>query len=205
VVPAGGKTPVPGNRTPEEAFMIIITEKKLDEKLERATRQQFDLLQKQIDSDPETARMLTPVMRDVPQYQWLWSGYEGDHSLFDGLRFIGLFENKYELFFSKAGSKFTGFLAYEDTGREISKIKIASFLDDKKRSNPSLAVDLIKFIEQQIPHREKISWRASVYNDYANRQYVDLLNKRKFIWNREVDERYQSAKDWVYTVTGKRQ
>jgi hypothetical protein len=204
VVPAGGKTPVPGNRTPEEALMIIITEKKLDEKLERATQQQFDLLQEQIDSDSETAKMLTPKMEDVPQYQWLYDGpTEGGHSLFDGLRFIGLFENKYELFFSKAGSKFTGFLAYLDTGREISNIKMGSFFDDKKKSNPTLAIDLIRFVDQQITHRVKISWRADVDHEYANRQYVDLLNKRNFIWSREEDRRYKRY-DWVYTVTGKR-
>jgi hypothetical protein len=93
--------------------MIIITEKKLDEKPERATQQQFVLLQKQIDSDPETAKMLTPKMEDVPQYQWIYEGpSQGGYSLFEALQFIAFIENKFELFFSKSGPKFTGFLAY---------------------------------------------------------------------------------------------
>jgi hypothetical protein len=184
--------------------MIIIAEKKLDERLEMATQQQFDLLQKQIDSDSETAKMLTPKMEDVPQYQWIYEGpSQGRYSLFEALQFIAFIENKFELFFSKSGSKFTGFLAYSDTGKEISNIKMASFIDDTKKSNPTLAIDLIRFVDQQIAHRDKISWRADVDNEYANRQYVDLLNKRKFIWSREEDRRYKRY-DWVYTVTGKR-
>jgi hypothetical protein len=79
---------------------------------------------------------------------------------------------------------------------------MGSFFDDKKKSNPTLAIDLIRFVDQQITHRDKISWRADVDNEYANRQYVDLLNKRKFIWSREEDRRYKRY-DWVYTVTGK--
>jgi hypothetical protein len=79
---------------------------------------------------------------------------------------------------------------------------MGSFFDDKKKSNPTLAIDLIKFVDQQIAHRAKISWRADVDNEYANRQYADLLNKRKFIWSREEDRRYKRY-DWVYTVTGK--
>jgi hypothetical protein len=178
--------------------MIIVTKRKLEEKLEPATEHQFDLLQKQIDSNPEMKRLLTSPMRDIPQYEWIASGYERDHSLLDGLKFIAFFEKKYKIFFFKADGTFTGFLAYRDGGREITGIKIASFYE--RTSNVTMAIDLINFIEKEIWQRSKIEWRAAVPNKRANDQYIALLNKRKFIWNREKDK---NGYDWIYTVTGK--
>jgi hypothetical protein len=179
--------------------MIIIKEQRLEEKLELATEQEFDLLQKQIDSDPELLRLLTSPMGDIPQYEWLTSNpYEKDHSLFDGLKFMFFFEKKAKLFFSKAGNKFTGFLAYMDKGSEITGIKIASFYE--KKSNVTMAIDLINFIEKEIPCRKRIIWIADIQNTWANNQYETLLNKRRFIWNREKDHR---GRNWIYTVTGK--
>jgi hypothetical protein len=178
--------------------MIIIKERKFEEKLERATEQQFDLLQKQIDSDPELRRMLTSLMKDIPQYKWIASGYEKYHSLLDGLKFIGLIEQKADLFFFKAGNKFTGFLAYMDNGREITHIKIGSFYE--KTSNVTMAIDLIDFIEREIAWKSKIEWEADILNKRANDQYETLLNKKKFIWRREKDE---DGRSWIYTVTGK--
>jgi hypothetical protein len=177
---------------------MVIIEQKLEEKLELATEQQFDFLQKQIDSDPEMRRLLTSPMKDIPQYKWLVSGYLRDHSLLDCLKFIGLFEKKAELYFFKAGSKFTGFLAYMDDGREITGIKIASFYE--KTSNVTMVIDLINFIEKEISWKRKIEWTADVLNKQANNQYETLLNKRKFIWKREKDV---DGRDWIYTVTGK--
>jgi phenolic acid decarboxylase len=49
VVPAGRKTPVPERDVRRRLFMIIVTKRKIEEKLEQATEYQFDLLQKQID------------------------------------------------------------------------------------------------------------------------------------------------------------
>jgi hypothetical protein len=179
---------------------MIIIKQKLDEKLERATEQQFDILQKQIDSDTETRRLLTSPLQNVPQYRWVVpdSYNMRDYSLLDALKFIGLFEKKGELFFFKAGGKFTGFLAYMDNGREITGIKIASFLE--KTSNVTMAIDLIYFIEKEIPRKKKIEWQADVLNKRANDQYEVLLNKRKFIWKREKD---RNGRNWIYTVTGK--
>jgi hypothetical protein len=178
--------------------MIIIKERKFEENLERATEQQFELLQRQIDSDPELRRMLTSLMKDIPQYRWIASGYERYHSLLDGLKFIGLFEQKAELFFFKASNKFTGFLAYMDNGREITGIKIGSFYE--KTSNVTMAIDLINFIEKEILRKTKIEWEADVLNKRANDQYEALLNRRKFIWKREKDK---DGRNWIYTVTGK--
>jgi hypothetical protein len=45
--------------------------------------------------------MLTSLMKDIPQYKWIASGYEKYHSPLDGLKFIGLIEQKSDLFFSK--------------------------------------------------------------------------------------------------------
>jgi hypothetical protein len=181
--------------------MIIITEQKLEEKLEPGTPRQLELLQKQVDSDPETSRMLTPLIRDVPQYQWLVpDSYIDYHSLLDVLKFLVFVEKKGKLFFSKTGDKFTGFLVYIDDGREISGIKMASFFDDEKRSNLVIAADLVNFIDKNISQREKIEWEVDVLNKKAISQYERLLNKRKFIWSKGKN---QKARRWVYTVTGK--
>jgi hypothetical protein len=183
--------------------MIIVKERKLEEKLEPATQQQFELLQKQVDSDPETKRMLTPLIKDVPQYRWLVpDSYVDYHSLLDVLKFLIFVEKRGKMFFSKSGNKFTGFLIYVDDGREITGIKMASFFDDEKKSNSVLAFDLISFIDKYISQREKIEWEVDVQNTWAIRQYEKLLNKQRFIWNRSMNK---TARRWVYTVTGKKE
>jgi hypothetical protein len=186
--------------------MIIIREKKqpFNEKLEPATKKQFDLLQNQIVTDPETRRMLTSPMKEIPQYYWLYSDetmYAEEYSLFSILKFF-VQENKGTLLFSKTNTGiFVGFIVYIDKGREITGIKTASFFDDRKKSNPQLAFDLImNFLEQEIIRRGRIEWQADKGNRYANEQYVKLLNKKKFIWNRTDGK---TGKMWVYTVTGK--
>jgi hypothetical protein len=185
----------------KEIFMIIIKEQKLEEKLEPATEQQFDLLQRQIDSDPETNRMLTPLIKYVPQYWWLVpDSYIDYHSLLDVLKFLVFVEKRGKLFFSKVGNKFTGFLVYIDDGREITGIKMASFFDDEKKSNIVLALDLINFIDKNISQREKIEWEVDVQNTRAINQYERLLNKRKFIWSKINNK---TARRWIYMVTGK--
>jgi hypothetical protein len=182
--------------------MIILKEDKLEEKLEPGTQQQFELLQKQVESDPETNKMLTPLIKDIPQYQWLVpASYIDYHSLLDVLKFLVFVEKRGKLFFSKVGNKFTGFLIYIDDGREITGIKMASFFDDEKKSNVVLALDLINFIDKNISQREKIEWDVYIKNTGAINQYEKFLNKQKFIWSRAKDK---TGLMWIYTVTGKR-
>jgi hypothetical protein len=145
--------------------------------------------------------MLTPLIKDVPQYQWLVpDSYIDYHSLFDVLKFLVLVEKRGKLFFSKTGNKFTGFMVYVDNGKEITGIKMASFFDDEKKSNIVIAADLIDFIDKNISQREKIEWEVDVLNTKAISQYERLLKKRKFIWSKEMN---QKARRWIYTVTGK--
>jgi hypothetical protein len=63
-----------------------------------------------------------------------------------------------------------------------------------------MAIDLINFIEKEIGDRRKIKWQADVLNKQATNQYETLLNKRKFIWKKELDDK---GRNWIYTVTGK--
>lgn len=186
--------------------MIIIRGKKrrFHEKLEPATKEQFDLLQKQIDSDPETARMLASPMNEIPQYFWLYydeTDYAGEHCLFDILKFLAFSKRvKVTVLFSKAGKVFTGFLMYKENGREISAMKMASFIDDKRKANSVLAADLVGFVEKEISKRTKIEWKTAKQNS-ANGQYEKLLNGKKFIWSRADSK---TGRMWVYTVTGRR-
>jgi hypothetical protein len=194
----------PGNRRePEEIFMIIWQEhKQLEEKLEQATPRQFKLLQRQVATDPELSRMLTPIIREVPQYEWLVPGmYVDHHSLLDVLNYLINFDKIQTIYFSKTGNKFTGFLVYRDNGREITDIKMASFYDDQVKSNVMLAIDLIKnFIDKFVDIRSKIEWDVYVQNNTAFNQYNRLLNSKKYIWNRVLDK---TGKMWVYSITGR--
>ena len=180
-------------------------EQPLNEKLEPATKQQFDLLQKQIDTDPETKYMLTTIMGEIPQYYWLYSDvthWAAMHSLFDLLKYF-IFEGRGILLFSKTNNNFfTGFILYIDNGHEITHVKTASFYDDRKKTNPQLAYDLIiNFLNRELSHRSKISWQAEKFNKYANNQYTKLLNTRGYIWDRTEDKK---NKLWTYSVTGKK-
>jgi len=186
--------------------MIILKEgssSHFNEKLEVANQRQFDLLKKQIESDPETKRMLTSPLSSIPQYRWLYRGESQyalveEHSLFDAILLFVL-AKKLKVLFSKVGNKFIGFLAYKEDGTEITKIKMASFLDDTKKTNPALAVDLSGFLKKEISKRTKIQWVADNDNKKAISQYDALLNKDRYVWNKA------KANDGmvIYTVTGK--
>jgi len=198
------------NSTLEGNYMDNLEEKHqhLNEKLEPATERQFDLLQKQIDSDPETARMLTSPMEDIPQYKWLY------YELYDDLeRMNGIIVKKMSLYavmsilgkllnleFSKSGNLFTGFLSYKENGKEITAIKMASFKDDSKSPNPVLAADLFGFLDREIKKRTLISWLVHKANKKAAAQYDKLLDGKNFIWSKSESK---NGGLWLYTVTGK--
>jgi hypothetical protein len=188
--------------------MVILTEKKqpLQEKFETATKQQFALLQKQIDADPELRRMLTTPMKEIPQYKWLYT-YEDAYGFIRDLPLLSILKiffqeyKKYPLLFSKAGSKFTGFVLYKTEGRSIVAMKSASFYDDTKKANPALAFDLINFVEKSPPYCDKIEWIADVNNKRAIQQYDASLKKKKFVYTKLPDEENRNMV--VYTVAGK--
>ena len=181
---------------------------KLIEYLENASESQFKLLQKQIEKHPETKRMLTTPLMNIPQYKWLYYQLYDDLKRVNGIYIerLTLYEMLWHLkdfmkvFFSKAGSAFTGFLSYKEEGSKIIAIKMASFKDDKNRANPILAADLIKFLENEITKRTKITWLAHKDNTATINQYDKLLKDKKFIGSKVPDKR---SSFWVYTVTGK--
>jgi hypothetical protein len=184
--------------------VIILTEKKLQEKLEPATKQQFALLQKQIDADPELRRMLTTPMEEIEQYKWLYFNmyeFPDNISLFDALIGFFAFFKKYPLLFSKSGNKFTGFVFYKEEGRSIAAIKAASFYDDTKKANPVLAFDLINFVEKSIPYYDKIVWKAHINNKRAIQQYDASLEKKGLVYTKLPDRKNKNMV--AYTVTGK--
>jgi len=179
--------------------MIVI----LEEKLEPATKAQFELLKDQMALDPETNYMLNTPMKDIPQYFWL---YERE-DIYRNIKFAPLYNAlvflagvpQITVEFSKAGNKFTGFISYNVEGTEIISIKMASFKNDEKNSNPILAVDLLNFLEREIKKRTKIEWLAHKANTKAVKQY-DRVLKDKFIYFKEPSK---DNKMWLYTVTKK--
>jgi hypothetical protein len=162
----------------------------LEEKLVKANKMEISRLSQQVNKDPELHRMLTTPMQNIPQYYYLYSSesyYLGYHNLFDILRFLFEIEHRQNLYFSKIGNEFTGFIVYEDNGRIIDKIKMASFKDDRKQTNPILAKDLIEFILDRASQRDSIEWHVDPENKKAIQQYDTLLNRKNLNWKSVKD------------------
>ena len=162
----------------------------LEEKLVRATKTEIARLSHQIIENPELRKMLASPMEEIPQYHYLYtseSQYLGSHSLFDAIRFLFEHEHRENLYFSKIGNEFTGFIVYEDNGHIINKIKMASFKDNHAHSNPMLAKDLIEFILDMAPQRNIIEWLVDPRNKNAIRQYNAVLNRKGLNWKSTKD------------------
>ena len=98
----------------------------LEEKLVKATKVEIARLSQKMARDPELNRMLATPMRNIPQYRYLYNDPVFDqHSLLDALRLFD-FERRPNFYFSKIGNEFTGFIVYEDNGKVINRIKMAS-------------------------------------------------------------------------------
>jgi hypothetical protein len=152
--------------------MIILVDKKLDEKLVRATDAEFELLQAQMAENPRLNKQLSTPIEDLPQYRYLYNqDYIGAYALFDLLDFIARKDrSKAILYFSKAGPAFTGFVAYTDNGKIINNLKIASFYDDQVKANRQMADDLRMFIGDKMKNHELITWEAEKENS-VNKLY----------------------------------
>jgi hypothetical protein len=159
----------------------------LEEKLVRATKTEISRLSQQINKDPELRRMLTTPMEEIPQYRYLYTlpGF-GQHPLFDAIRLFD-YEHRANFYCSKIGNEFTGFLVYEDNGRTITSIKMASFKDDRKQTNPVLAKDLIEFVLDMVSQRDSIEWHVEPENKKAIQQYDTLLNRKELNWKSVKD------------------
>jgi hypothetical protein len=159
----------------------------LEEKLVRATKSEIARLSHKMIEEPELNRMLSTPMEDIPQYRFLYTYPSfAQHCLFDALRLFDA-EHRTNFYFSKIGNEFTGFIVYEDSGKVISGIKIASFKDDSKQTNPILAKDLIEFILDLAPLRQSIEWYVDPANKKAIQQYNALLNRKNLNWKNCTD------------------
>jgi hypothetical protein len=164
-----------------------IENKILEEKLVRATKLEIARLSQRMTQDPELNRMLTTPMRNIPQYQYLYNDPAYDqHPLFDAIRLFDI-ERRPNFYFSKIGNEFTGFIVYEDNGRVIDRIKMASFKDDRKQTNPVLAKDLIEFVLEMAPQRQFIEWYVDPANKKAIQQYNAVLTRKGLSWKSVKD------------------
>jgi hypothetical protein len=157
----------------------------LEEKLVKASKTELSRLSQQINKDPELYQMLVSPMEDIPQYHYLYSSglpHLGQHSLFDVIQYMLNYEYHPNFYFSKVGYEFTGFVVYTDNGTVINDIKMASFKDDRKQTNPILAKDLIEFVLVMAPYRSVIEWLVDPKNDKATRQYNAVLDRKGLNW-----------------------
>jgi hypothetical protein len=169
----------------------------LEEKLVKATKSEIARLSQKMVEDPELNRMLSTPMRNIPQYQYLYNDPAFDqHPLFDAIRLFDM-EHRANFYFSKISNEFTGFIVYEDDGKNISGIKMASFKDDRKQTNPILAKDLIEFVLEMSPQRQFIEWYVDPANKRAIQQYDALLNRKEMNW-----KSYKNGKMIKYVVQG---
>jgi hypothetical protein len=162
----------------------------LEEKLVRADKIEIGRLSRQISKDPELRRMLTSPMETIPQYRYLYSSglrHLGQHSLFDAIRFMLEYEHRPNFYFSKIGNEFTGFVVYTDNGTFINDIKMASFKDDRKQTNPMFAKDLIEFVLEMATQRSSIEWFVDPENTKAIHQYNALLDRKGLNWKSAKD------------------
>jgi hypothetical protein len=155
----------------------------LEEKLVKANKVEIGWLSRQISKDPELYQMLMSPMEKIPQYHYQYSSeshYLGSYSLLDTIRFMIDREHRANLYFSKIGLGFTGFIVYEDNGKVINHVKMASFRDDRKQTNPAFAKDLIEFVLEMAPRRDTIEWLVDPANTEAICQYNALLDRKNF-------------------------
>jgi hypothetical protein len=183
--------------------MIIVTEKKdqLQEKLVPATSTEFDLLKAQIEQNPDLQKQLTVPMEQVDhdQYKYIYGGIPNAeiYPLLSLLNFL-IVEGKSNLFFSKAGNSFTGFVAFIEKGRRIYGIKMASFYNDEAKSNRTLADDLRQFIAWGLKNHDTIEWEAEKSNP-ANELYLKAV-PRWFPKNRFTHSWDNKKRRFVYAL-----
>jgi hypothetical protein len=183
--------------------MIIYKEKKepLQEKLVLATPSEFELLKAQIKQSPDLQRQLMVPMEQVDhnQYKYIYGGIPNAeiYPLLSLLNFL-IVEGKSNLFFSKAGNNFTGFVAFVEKGRRIYGIKMASFYNDESKANRTLADDLRQFIIWGLKNHDIIEWEAEKDNP-ANELYLKAV-PRWFSKNRFTHSWDNKKNRFVYTI-----
>jgi hypothetical protein len=180
--------------------MIILKEMELQEQLVPANQSEFEKLRGQIEKDPNLRRQLTLPMDNLPQYKFLYltQDFIGSMSLFGALDYITNVEKKAKVLFSKAGDKFIGFIAYMDEGSKIDRIKMASFLNDQKKSALVMARDLKAFIDKEMKTHKSIEWSAYLDNP-ANKMYQTAVPiwfpQYGFIYGKD-----DKKTSWVYRI-----
>lgn len=183
--------------------MIVWKPKRVQERLEAVTNSQINLLKLQITKDSELERMLTSPMSMIKQYRFLYSTeslYAGDYSLLQIIEFLLQVEKRRHLYFSKSGQLFTGFIVYEDNGKVIDKIKMASFFDDSRKPNITLAGDLLELILKCANDRERIEWKVDTENTYAMKQYDKVIERKRLDATKNLVDK---GRMYLYTVFGK--
>ena len=181
--------------------MVILKDKKLNEQLVAADKQEFDLLKSQIDRNPMLKKMLTTPIREIPQYEFIHNEIygAGAYPLLSLLEFF-VIEGHGKLLFSKAGNNFIGFIIYVEKGRDITHIKMASFYDDRVKANGMIAKDLRNFIASEMPSHNKIEWEVDKDNKHAIAMYQEAIPKwfpqyrLTWDWSNKLNR-------WIYAIT----
>jgi hypothetical protein len=131
----------------------------------------------------------TELVEKFPQYGYLVDeiGVENRTKTLLNVIEDTLQYRKFKSFFSKSGSKITGFVAYVSNGREVSDIKMFSF-DPTRGGGAGLVIDLRRLLDNLVkdPKITVISWFAMKDNPF-NEAYQMSINLYNGKWKEEGD------------------
>jgi hypothetical protein len=137
----------------------------------------------------------TELVEKFPQYGYLVDeiGVENEATTLLNVIEDTLRYRKFKSFFSKSGSKITGFVAYVSNGREVSDIKMFSF-DPSRGGGTGLVIDLRRLLNDLVkdPNIIRISWSAMKDNPF-NEAYQMAIG----IYKGNSDENGEMVNYWI--------
>jgi len=130
--------------------------------------------------DKELAKFLTTPAKELPiQYRYIVQEINNNENetLYNLINVTcNYYKNTVKSYFSKVGTKLTGFIAYAHTRNndEIYEIKMFSF--NPNRSATVFLADVIHFFDELTKTYKKITW-AAIKENPANKIYQKAIEK----------------------------
>jgi hypothetical protein len=136
------------------------------------------------------------LIKNFPLYAYLAEDIDIQNektTLLDVIKYTFLLGNKYRFFFSKSGSKITGFVAYVLNDTEVTDIKMFSF-DPARGGGAGLVIDLRNLLKELIkdPNITRIAWFAMKDNPF-NEAYKIAIG----MYNGKVKEGGNVINYWI--------
>ena len=138
----------------------------------------LDDLKLAMEQDKALASFLNTPAKDLPEhYKYLVQEISNDveNETLYNLILMSLRARRVIPYFSKSGSKITGFAAYQVANNEVTEIKIFTF-NPKQGTGVVLIRDLITLLDELVEKYDKVSW-AAMKDNPANKIYKKAVEK----------------------------